>query len=324
MKGVFGFLRRHTRKVEPPLEWMLEVTNRCNLSCPMCLRDKREFLPGDMDHRFIHDLFEHNPPPTALWPYGYGEPLMYPHVFEVIRHAKRKGMVVSLSTNGTYLTETVGRELLSTGLDYLILAFDGATSKTFSKFRKGADFNQVKANADRFIDLKVENKSPLHLTVQMILMRGTAHEVSAFKKLWTRSGVDCVRIREDLMKYRNATKPEETSPPHRPCFFLWRGPLFVQAGGTMIPCPYYHGSKPFADLRSSTVDEAWNSDKMVELRQAHVTGDLSRFPICAACPRHQPNRMLAAASFFIGTRSIRRYLPILETIQTRLGLKLFE
>jgi len=303
---------------------MLEVTNRCNLACPMCLRDKVDFITQDMDPHFIRHLLNANSPPHAIWPYGFGEPLLYPHLFETVRDMKRKGAIVSLSTSGTHLDGSTGAEMIDSGLDYLIVAFDGATPGTYEKYRRGASFHRVKDNVERFLALKASTKSQIHITLQMILLSGTRKEVSAFKQLWTRAGVDRVRLREDLLKLPNAETTARNRNGHRPCFFLWRGPLFVQAAGTVIPCPYYHGSEPFGDLQTQSVDEAWNSPKMTELRRAHASGDLSKFPVCGACPRYQPHAILAAASFFITTKEIRRYLPVVEGIQQRLGRTFFE
>jgi len=230
MKRMITFLRRAVRGIPLPAEWMLEVTNRCNLACPMCLRDKAEFLQRDMDFRFIRLLLERNPQPVAIWPYGYGEPLMYPRIFDFIRYAKEKGIVVSLSTNATFLDKNRAENLLNSGLDYLIIAFDGATPSTYEKYRKGANFRDVKANVERFLSLKVACRSQLHLTLQMILMRENANETAAFARLWERTGVDSIRIREDLLKMDKTDRNGRTQ--RRPCFFLWRGPLFIQAAGT--------------------------------------------------------------------------------------------
>jgi MoaA/NifB/PqqE/SkfB family radical SAM enzyme len=246
-------------------------------------------------------------------------------LFDVIRYAKDQGITVSISTNGSYLNDTNSRKLIASGLDYLIIAFDGATPQTYHKYRKGSNFYQVKANVERFLELKQTLNSPVHVTLQMIRMADTKGEIAAFRTLWDRIGVDCIRVREDLLKNEDAEPHLFTKRrPHRPCFFLWRGPLFVQAGGTLIPCPYYHGSPPFADLNTQSVDEAWNSPKMRELRQAQVSGDLTKFPLCASCPRYQPQALLAAASFFVNTRWIRRYVPLLERIQQLVGRRFFE
>jgi MoaA/NifB/PqqE/SkfB family radical SAM enzyme len=318
-----AFLSRRTGDVPTPREWMLEVTNRCNLACPMCLRDKVKFVQRDMDIRFIRRLLETDHPPDAVWPYGFGEPMMYPYLMEAVRLAKQNRIAVSLSTNATLLSEKAGSDLLDSGMDYLIVAFDGATPETYARYRKGADFHRVKANVERFLDMKLARRSRLHLTLQMILMDGTDKEAAAFRRLWTRKGVDCVRVRDDLTKSPSRCG-RITGVPHRPCFFLWRGPLFVQASGAMVPCPYYHGAEPFADLTSQTVREAWNSPKMVQLRRAHLSGDLTGFPLCARCPRYQPHRFVSAAGFFIGTRGIRQYMPFAERAQLRIGRRFFQ
>ena len=324
VNGALSFLRRLTQDIPSPAEWMLEVTNRCDLACPMCLRDKVDFVTQDMDPHFIRHLLNASAPPNAIWPYGFGEPLLYPYLFEAIRHMKKKGAIVSLSTSGTHLDRSTGAEMISSRLDYLIVAFDGATPQTYEKYRRGANFDQVKDNVERFLAFKTSIQSQIHITLQMILLNGTRNEVSAFKQLWTRNGVDQVRLREDLLKRPKIAALARNCGVHRPCFFLWRGPLFVQAAGTVVPCPYYHGSEPFGDLKAQSVEQAWNSPKMTELRQAHVSGDLSKFPVCRACPRYQPHAALAAASFFITTTEIRRYLPVVERIQQRLGKTFFE
>jgi MoaA/NifB/PqqE/SkfB family radical SAM enzyme len=151
---------------------------------------------------------------------------------------KKKGAIVCLSTSGTRLDGSTGAEMIASGLDYLIVAFDGATPRTYEKYRKGASFHQVKDNVERFLALKTSTQSRIHVTLQMILLNGTRKEVSAFKQLWTRPGVDQVRLREDLLKRPSMAKAARSCDGHRPCFFLWRGPLFVQAAGTVIPCPY--------------------------------------------------------------------------------------
>jgi MoaA/NifB/PqqE/SkfB family radical SAM enzyme len=301
--------------------WMAEVTNRCNLACPMCTRETVSFIQQDMDLGFIKRLIDDNPRLESIWPYGFGESLMHPHIFEVIRYARQKGIVVSLSTNGTLLTPENTGQLLRSGLDYLILAIDGATARTYERYRYGARFERVIANVERLLELKNRFNAAIHITVQMIQMQGNAHEIDRFKSMWRRKGVNRVRVRQDLTRKRS---PSHADGAHRPCFFLWRGPAFIQAAGTLLPCPYYHGSEPFGDLKSQSMAEAWNSEKMVRLRQAHVSGDLSAFPVCAQCPRYQPNTLVASGSFFVTTGSVRRWLPIMEDVQRWTGVTLFE
>ena len=304
----------------------MTVPNRCNLACPMCVRDKAAFVEGDMDFDLFKRLVDDNPGLDAIWPYGLGEPLMHRRIFDMIRYAKSKGVTVALSTNATLLNERLAQELLDSGLDFLILPFDGAQPATYEKYRYRARFEQVRANIEQFLRLKMERRASVHVTVQMILMRENLHEARDFVRMWRKPGVDSVRLREDLSKYPEVRLDDAPPRPrkHRPCFFLWRGPLFVQAGGTILPCPYYHGAEPFGNLSRQSAPEAWNSERMRQLRAAHKSGDLSEFPICARCPRYQPHPLIAAVSFFFSTAHIRRLLPLAEKVQRRLPWKFFE
>ncbi|HYK90502.1 MAG TPA: radical SAM protein [Acidobacteriota bacterium] len=307
-----------------PTEWMVETTSRCNLKCPMCPREKTPYPPEDMDLEFYKQLILQHPHLEAVWPYGFGEPLLHPHIFEMIRWAKQKRKAVSLSTNATLLNRERASLLLASGLDYLILAVDG-TDAVYSRNRFPAHLTDVESQIEDFLALKVNTGSSLHVTLQMVRMKNNRDQVSSFRLRWKRPGVDAIRVRDDLSGITGISiESHRRRVPRRPCFFLWRGPLFVEAPGTVIPCPYYHGSAPFAEVRSQLALHAWNSPAMRALRAAHVKGDLSHYPKCLRCPRHQPARLLAGISFFVNTHHIRRVFPSLENIQRRLGLKLFE
>jgi MoaA/NifB/PqqE/SkfB family radical SAM enzyme len=266
-----------------------------------------------------HDRLE------AVWPYGFGEPLLNPDIFEMIRCARRSGKTVCLSTNATLLDRERATSLLATGLDYLILAVDG-TDAVYSQNRFPSDLSRVERLIEDFLTLKVQTGSPIHVTLQMVRMMNNRNQVRRFRSRWKRPGVDAIRVRDDLSGIPGITidMPGEHSRRLRPCFFLWRGPLFVEASGNLIPCPYYHGSDPFADVRDGSAFQAWNAPRMKALRAAHLKGDLADYPICRCCPRHQPSRVLACISFFVNTHHIRRIFPRFEDLQRLLGLKLFE
>src|SRR5262249_62207676 len=67
--------------------------------------------------------------------HSWGEPLMHPDLFEMIRYGKRAGMRMETSTNITLLNEERAREILDAGLDVLYLAMDGVTKETYEPVR---------------------------------------------------------------------------------------------------------------------------------------------------------------------------------------------
>ncbi len=324
LRGALSYCAKRINGVPIPRQWMIEITNRCNLRCPMCSRHTVAFSQMDMPLSLFQRLIDEAQGVEGIWPYGFGEPMLHPDLWSMVAYAKSRGMTVSLSTNATLLDIRSAEQLLKSGLDYLIVAVDGATQRVYETNRKGAVFSSVQENIKAFLQLKVARSAAVHVTLQMIRLTNNAREAGMFGQMWRRPGVDCIRIREDLSKPSNVMKfpkgPHGRTHPscrtnHRPCFFLWRGPLFVQAAGTVIPCPYYHGAEPFGDLRTETPQHVWNSAKMRDLRQAHVDGDLSEFPICEQCPRYRPHPVIAALSFVPTTSDLRRYLPLVERLQ---------
>jgi radical SAM protein with 4Fe4S-binding SPASM domain len=265
----------------------------------------------------------------SVWPYGFGEPSLHPHLSEIIQALKRENQVVSLSTNATTLSQARAATLLATDLDYLIIAIDGSSRATYEANRYPATFDAVEARVNELLREKLRKESRTHVTVQMVRMKNNAHEADRFVRRWQRPGVDVVRVRDDLS---GAAEPgvamdvraEGKVKKRRPCFFLWRGPLFVQASGNVIPCPYYHGEGAVGSLQSHSSRDVWQSKALERMRKAHIDGDLSDYPVCAACPRLQPMRLLAVISFFITTWHIRRIFPYLEHFQRWCGIKAFE
>jgi radical SAM protein with 4Fe4S-binding SPASM domain len=325
-RQLHDYVSRNTECDSPPIEWMVESTNRCNLRCPMCPRGSGKYPPEDMSYEFFQSLMRNYPDVECIWPQGFGEPLLHPKIFDFIRFAKLAGKTVSMSTNVSLLDEAGSAELIESKLDYLVLPVDGVQDRTYSSNRSPASLDSIEARIECLLKTKAALQSKIHVTVQMVLMRNNASEIGAFRTKWMRPGVNSIRVRDDLSGFAEVRVEGKRSLPgaSRPCFFLWRGPLFVQARGTIIPCPYYLESEPFGDLRLQTLSEAWNSEQMQSLRAAHLNGDLSRYPVCAKCPRHQPHPILASLSFFVTTHHIRRVIPRLEDLQRRLGLKFVE
>src|SRR5262249_56241222 len=56
--------------------------------------------------------------------HSWGEPLMHPRLFDMIRYGKRAGIRMETSTNITLLDEERGRQILDAELDVLYLAMD--------------------------------------------------------------------------------------------------------------------------------------------------------------------------------------------------------
>jgi tungsten cofactor oxidoreducase radical SAM maturase len=66
---------------------------------------------------------------------GLGEPLTHPHILDMIRLARERGLAVTLGTNGLLLDRAISRELVQLGVDRLVISLDGVRPDTYASVR---------------------------------------------------------------------------------------------------------------------------------------------------------------------------------------------
>ena len=117
------------------------VGRRCNLHCVHCYSDSanRAYdgeLTTDEGKSLIDDLADFGIPVLLL---SGGEPLIRPDLFELIAHARSRGVRLTLSTNGTLITPEIAGRLRAHEVSYVGISLDGigATNDMF-RGHKGA------------------------------------------------------------------------------------------------------------------------------------------------------------------------------------------
>lgn len=113
-----------------------DFTHKCNLNCRHCysnsgLESKQELSTKEaLD--VVNQLADFGV--TAL-AFSGGEPLSRKDFFEVAGHAVKRGLYVSVATNGTLLTKENVRKLKHAGINYVEVSIDGAKAQTHDSFR---------------------------------------------------------------------------------------------------------------------------------------------------------------------------------------------
>jgi radical SAM protein with 4Fe4S-binding SPASM domain len=323
-----SYLLKRTHVPGGPLTLAIESTAKCNLFCPMCPRESIYFPPRNMELPLFRKISDEGRDFLEFAvPYGVGEPLLNPEIYEMISYCRKLGVPTGLSTNATVLTEKASRMLIEAGLDYIIFAFDGATPETFEKYRKGADFHKVRNNILAFLRIKKEMKSRIFCIVQVVRLKDNASEVPDLVRMWRVAGINEVRVKKDEVHNEGSAIPGDhgSRPPlQHPCYLLWRGPMYIHYDGTVYPCCYIYPDEPIGNLNKSTLPEVWNSERMVQLRQAHVRSDLSAYGACRNCPAARPRLAITAASFLINTHTVRKAIPFFERLAQMRSISVFE
>lgn len=83
----------------------LEITNKCNLSCSFCIKNKKKITSITLDnYKYIIDKIK--PYTKELYLHILGEPLMHPDINYFIDYATNAGLMVNITTNG-YLINNI-------------------------------------------------------------------------------------------------------------------------------------------------------------------------------------------------------------------------
>ena len=109
-----------------------------------------------------------------------------------------------------------------------------------------------------------------------------------------------------------------------PCHLLWRGPLYVRYDGLAYPCCYMYDEPPVGDLKKQSVMEVWNSNEMVKLRDAHLSGDLSAVSRLPKLPGSAPQPAAMYGSLMLDSLTVRKAVPAMEKLAKFYNIGVFE
>lgn len=144
---------------------LLELTNRCNLSCPVCFASAGEQKPHDLPLEEIgkqYDLLMEHGGPFNIQLSG-GEPTLLEDLDKIIALGKKKGFTFfQLNTNGVRIAEEVGyaEHLAKAGVSVVFLQFDGLDDEIYQTLR-GAALTGTKLRA-------IENSKAAGLPVILV------------------------------------------------------------------------------------------------------------------------------------------------------------
>lgn len=159
------------------------ITEVCNLGCPFCGYSRHLHRPrADADVgqvKAFGELLSHYARSSSrdvLVSWLGGEPLRWPPLLDLACVFKRDFKLrLGVTTNGTALTSEVVRRQLVENFDELTLSLDGPPD-LHNRLRDAPGlYDQLDDSLTRLRSLKEREKRPLHLHVNVVLMRDNVH-----------------------------------------------------------------------------------------------------------------------------------------------------
>ncbi|MBM4332350.1 MAG: hypothetical protein FJ117_14240 [Deltaproteobacteria bacterium] len=136
--------------------FQIEISTYSSLECHICPRAvfAEQWIFQNMSLETFQNIgrYFHSTKWVAIR--GWGEPLENENIIPMLRLAKEKDSLTSLTTNGIHLTGDLSHHLLTSGLDLLIISLELATPEIKESLPIGSDFKRILGQIEGFIQLR--------------------------------------------------------------------------------------------------------------------------------------------------------------------------
>ncbi len=134
--------------VPTPVFLRVIPTDRCNLQCQYCYQNNPN-SPTMSRKEFDEVLAKAKQSGTSIISFLGGEPLVWPDIYYAVEQCSRQGVMTTITTNATLLTEENFEKLGKAGLDFLEVSVDSLLSTEQSEKSFVAD-KELSARMRRF------------------------------------------------------------------------------------------------------------------------------------------------------------------------------
>lgn len=288
-----------------PTHLEIEASSVCQMRCPMCKTTQmvkkgvKNF--GLMDLGTYKEIIDQGAgePLYSIKLSWRGEPLLNPNIVEMVAYAKERGIRdVAFLSNGERLNPKLSEALVSHGLDWISISFDGM-GEIYNKIRKPAIFEETLAKV-RYIRQcreKLGRAKPL-IRIQSIhsAIRGQEAE---FLKLW--DGIaDRVNIIAD--QKRSIEEEDYIHDQHYICPSPWQR-MCISWDGKVVQCyGDYQEGNILGLVKEKSLKAIWKDRPFQELRALMKGCQRLATKPCRTC---SDGGVLESDVIVVGNRKIR-------------------
>jgi len=132
---------------------VVDLTNKCNLSCKHCGATKLKDCPEGVMLNFFKELNSDIIDSVDLLG---GEPFLHPNIFEIINILNKKGILINIITNGQFNDDFINR-ISQNNISSIFVSIDGL-EKDNDNLRGKGSFKK----ADNFLKKIIKNNNRFH------------------------------------------------------------------------------------------------------------------------------------------------------------------
>lgn len=269
---------------------LIEPVSSCNLKCPFCFQIDKSFTRKPFMGVMKFDLFKKIVDEAdqigvgAVTLASRGEPTMHKEFIDMLKYLSSKKNIyeIKINTNATFLNENICNSIFENDVTQIIISSDHYLKNEYERLRVGSNFEKVVENVDCLFFIR-KNFYPKSITE--IRVSGIDNDKNLnraeFEKFWIKRS-DHVTAGYPLDRwdtYNNVEHPEINDP----CYNLWQR-MYVWYDGKVNPCDAdYKSYLSYGEATTDSLKNIWMSNKISELRKAHLCNERKNFNPCNKC-----------------------------------------
>lgn len=257
----------NTKETYPQI-YQIELTEKCNLQCPMCLNHmmenkvdaKKELIDIICDNDYLKN--------TIYTEFQFsGEPTLSPILDYAIDRVKATKTLVGLSTNMSTVKKCI--ESLKK-LDCITVSFDIFDKEIYEKTRYPQKFETF---IDNFLFLMNNLTKNTLVEIQLIKSEWSKHKYDQAKKNLISfleehsfSNITIREIGDSFINYHGQGYSDSSNEMCLNPFYT----VSIKADGTVVPCSVdFFKELPLGNLYKESLEDIWNSTNMDLFRLSH-------------------------------------------------------
>ncbi len=285
------FLRQmHHPKIETAF---LELTNKCNLRCKMCIYQKMQEKTGFMSKLFFQSCVDQLAEigVDALNLHFGGESLVHPEFNDFLRYAIQKrdhGGIKSLgwTDNGMLFNQKISDLVVSLKVDFIFFSLDGV-GQVNDNIRLGSKYSVIEKNIKYLLEKRGNSPKPAVKLLAVDYGKTEEQKMDLYRE-WIHL-VDEISLIPSILPDNTWENKDSISkqfkitfPPPFCCFPL--NTIAIGWDGKVTGCCLdYVFRMVLGDAAKESIKEIWQGEKFQRLRKAVLTNTFSIGSPCYNC-----------------------------------------
>ena len=288
--------------LDGPYTVAIDPSNLCNFKCNFCaiqgkdekLPFKKQLMPLELFKKIIDDLKAFPQQLKVLRINGQGEPLLNPHICEMIRYAKESDVAdyIEMITNGSKLNPTLNRDLIDSGIDRIRISVEALDEAGYK------DIAETKLDFKKFIDNirdlhEISGECEIYCKIVDVAVpteNDKARFFELFGEICDRMFIDSVIPMWSDFEELNAVTTKIEKGVHGQqikdvlvCPYSFYSLIINSDGEVTACCADWKRKLVLGDLNKESLQEIWQGDKLRTFWIQMLKGNKNRYEMCSKC-----------------------------------------